>query len=75
MTNDFESIMKHTLAFFLALLAAVSASANNPNQKPNVVVTESLQRGANTLAMSVNRTGPLPQCKTVRVEKVELHLK
>jgi len=38
MTNDFESIMKHTLAFFLALLAAVSASANNPNQKPNVVV-------------------------------------
>jgi len=38
MTNDSHSIMKHTLAFFLTLLASVSASAAGPKQKPNVVV-------------------------------------
>ncbi len=37
-THDSHSIMKHTLAFFLALLAAVSGSAAGPKQKPNVVV-------------------------------------
>ena len=37
-TNDSHSIMKHAFAFFLTLLAAVSASAAETKQKPNVVV-------------------------------------
>ena len=39
------------------------------------VPVESLKRGPNTLAISVNRTGPFPASKPVKVEKVELHLK
>jgi len=34
-----------------------------------------LQRGENSLAISVRRTGPFPASKPVTVEKVELHLK
>jgi hypothetical protein len=40
-----------------------------------LVPIESLQRGPNTIAISVNRTGPFPASKPVIVEKVELHLK
>ena len=36
---------------------------------------EALNRGPNTLALSVNRTGPFPAPHRVKVEKVELHLK
>jgi len=39
------------------------------------VSAESLKRGPNTLAIAVNRTGPFPPSKPVKVEKVELHLK
>jgi hypothetical protein len=39
------------------------------------VPVESLKRGPNTLAISVNRTGPFPPSRPVKVEKVELHLK
>ena len=39
------------------------------------VPAESLKRGSNTLAIAVNRTGPFPASKPVKVEKVELHLK
>lgn len=39
------------------------------------VPVEALKRGANTLAVSVNRTGPFPASQPVKVEKVELHLK
>ncbi|MCU0982603.1 MAG: hypothetical protein MUF25_25880 [Pirellulaceae bacterium] len=40
-----------------------------------LVPIESLQRGPNMIAISVNRTGPFPASKPVIVEKVELHLK
>ena len=39
------------------------------------VPVESLKRGPNTLAIAVNRTGPFPASRPVKVEKVELHLK
>jgi hypothetical protein len=39
------------------------------------VAVQSLQRGPNTLAIAVNRTGPFPASRPVKVEKVELHLK
>lgn len=38
------------------------------------VPVESLKRGANTLTIAVNRTGPFPPSRPVKVEKVELHL-
>jgi len=38
------------------------------------VPVESLKRGANELAISVQRTGPFPASKPVTIEKVELHL-
>lgn len=38
------------------------------------VPVESLRRGENTLAISVNRTGPFPPSRPVKVEKIELHL-
>jgi hypothetical protein len=40
-----------------------------------LVPTEILKRGPNSLAIAVNRTGPFPASKPVKVEKVELHLK
>jgi hypothetical protein len=39
------------------------------------VPVESLKRGPHSLAIAVNRTGPFPASKPVKVEKVELHLK
>ena len=38
------------------------------------VPVESLTRGVNEIAISVNRTAPFPASKPVKVEKVELHL-
>lgn len=38
------------------------------------VPVEWLQRGPNSIAISVNRAGPFPPSKPVKVEKVELHL-
>jgi hypothetical protein len=40
-----------------------------------LVPAEILIRGPNTLDIAVNRTGPFPPSKSVKVEKVELHLK
>ena len=40
-----------------------------------LVPAEALQRGPNTLAVSVNRPGPFPPSRPVKLEKVELHLK
>jgi hypothetical protein len=40
-----------------------------------LVPTEILKRGDNSIAISVNRKGPFPPSKYVKVEKVELHLK
>ena len=40
-----------------------------------LVPVESMKRGPNALAISVNRTGPFPASRPVKVEKVELHLK
>jgi hypothetical protein len=34
-----------------------------------------LKRGDNRIIISVNRKGPFPPSKSVKVEKVELHLK
>ena len=39
------------------------------------VPAESLNRGDNSIAISVNRKGPFPASKSVKIEKVELHLK
>ena len=39
------------------------------------VPVASLKRGPNTLVIAVNRTGPFPASRPVKVEKVELHLK
>jgi hypothetical protein len=39
------------------------------------VPVESLKRGPNSLTIAVNRTGPFPASKPVKVEKVELHLR
>ncbi len=39
------------------------------------VPVEALKRGANVLTISVDRRGPFPASKSVKVEKVELHLK
>ena len=39
------------------------------------VPVDSLKRGPNTLVIAVNRTGPFPASRPVKVEKVELHLK
>lgn len=39
-----------------------------------VVPVDALKRGSNELAISVQRTGPFPASKPVKVEKVELHL-
>ena len=39
------------------------------------VPIDRLKRGPNTLAISVNRTGPFPAAKPVQIEKIELHLK
>jgi len=40
-----------------------------------LVPTEILKRGDTSIAVSVNRKGPFPPSKSVKVEKVELHLK
>ena len=40
-----------------------------------LVPTEILIRGDNLITISVNRKGPFPPSKSVKVEKVELHLK
>jgi hypothetical protein len=40
-----------------------------------LVPVEILKRGDNRIAISVNRKGPFPPSKAVKVEKVELHLK
>lgn len=40
-----------------------------------LVPTEILKRGDNSIAISVDRKGPFPPSKSVKVEKVELHLK
>lgn len=40
-----------------------------------LVPTENLKRGDNRITISVNRKGPFPPSKSVKVEKVELHLK
>ena len=40
-----------------------------------LVPTEILKRGDNSIAISVDRNGPFPPSKSVKVEKVELHLK
>ena len=40
-----------------------------------LVPTEILKRGDNRIAISVDRQGPFPPSKSVKVEKVELHLK
>jgi hypothetical protein len=40
-----------------------------------IVPTETLKRGDNRITISVNRKGPFPPSKYVKVEKVELHLK
>ncbi len=40
-----------------------------------LVPAEMLKRGDNSIAISVNRKGPFPPLKYVKVEKVELHLK
>jgi hypothetical protein len=34
-----------------------------------------MKRGDNRIAISVNRQGPFPPSKSVKVEKVELHFK
>ncbi len=39
-----------------------------------LVPTEILKRGDNRITISVDRKGPFPPCKSVKVEKVELHL-
>lgn len=39
-----------------------------------LVPTEIRKRGDNSIAISVNRKGPFPPSKSVKVEKVELHL-
>lgn len=39
------------------------------------VPVEVLKRGANVLTISVDRRGPFPASKSVKIEKVELHLK
>jgi hypothetical protein len=39
-----------------------------------LVPTEILKRGENTLAISVDRKGPFPPSKAVKIEKVELHI-
>jgi hypothetical protein len=40
-----------------------------------LVPTEILKRGDNSITISVDRQGPFPPSKSVKVEKVELHLK
>ncbi len=40
-----------------------------------LVPTEILKRGDNSIAIPVNRKGPFPPSKSVKVEKVEIHLK
>ncbi len=40
-----------------------------------LVPTQLLKRGDKSIAISVNRKGPFPPSKSVKVEKVELHLK
>jgi hypothetical protein len=40
-----------------------------------LVPTEILKRGENSTTISLNRKGPFPPSKYVKVEKVELHLK
>jgi hypothetical protein len=40
-----------------------------------LVPAEILKRGDNRIAISVDRQGPFPPSKSVKVEKVELHLK
>jgi hypothetical protein len=40
-----------------------------------LVPADILKRGDNSIVLSVNRKGPFPPSKYVKVEKVELHLK
>ena len=40
-----------------------------------LVPTKILKRGDNRITISVDRKGPFPPSKSVKVEKVELHLK
>jgi hypothetical protein len=40
-----------------------------------LVPIEVLKRGKNQITISVNRKGPFPPSKSVKIEKVELHLK
>ena len=40
-----------------------------------IVPTVVLKRGENSITISVNRKSPFPPSKSVKVEKVELHLK
>lgn len=72
MTNDSYPLMKHTLAFFLALLAAVSASANSPNQKPNVVVILADDMGYADLPMFGDSEIPTPNLQRLAESGVKL---